>query len=40
VYRPLQFHKRSQDFIGTNDETLSLAMRVNNSDRPSFKINS
>jgi hypothetical protein len=28
VYRPLQFHERSQHFIGTHDETLSVAMRV------------
>jgi hypothetical protein len=27
VYRPLQFHKRSQLFIGTHDETLSVAMQ-------------
>ena len=26
--RPFQFHKRSQLFIGTLDETLSVAMRV------------
>jgi len=30
VYRRLQFHKRSQQFIGTHNETLSVAaMRVN-----------
>jgi hypothetical protein len=40
VYRPLQFHKRSQDFIGTHDETLSVAVRVDNSDRSPFKIQS
>jgi hypothetical protein len=34
VYRPLQFHKRSQHFIGSHDELLSIAMRVNNPDRP------
>jgi hypothetical protein len=28
VYRPLQFHERSQQFIGTHDEALSVAMRV------------
>jgi len=38
VYRPLQFHERSQHFIGTHDETLSVAMCVNNPDRPPFKI--
>jgi hypothetical protein len=31
---PLQFHKRSQHFIGSHDELLSIAMRVNNPDRP------
>jgi hypothetical protein len=29
VYRSLQFQKRSQLFIGTHHETLSVAMRVN-----------
>jgi hypothetical protein len=29
---PLQFHKRSQLFIGPHDETFFLAMRVNNPD--------
>jgi hypothetical protein len=28
VYRPLQFQKRSRQFIGTHDETLSVAMHV------------
>jgi hypothetical protein len=32
VYRPLQFYEGSQNFIGTHDETLSVAMRVNNPD--------
>ena len=27
MYRPLQFHKRSQHFIRVHDETLSVAMR-------------
>jgi hypothetical protein len=27
-----QFYKCSQRFIGTHDETLSIAMRVNNPD--------
>jgi hypothetical protein len=35
---PLQFHKRSQDFIGTYDETLSVAMCVNNPDSSPFGI--
>jgi len=39
VYRPFQFHKRSQDFIGAHDETLSIAMRVSNPDCPSLTIN-
>jgi hypothetical protein len=29
VYRPFQFHKRSQLFISTHDEPHSLAMRIN-----------
>jgi hypothetical protein len=28
VYRPLQFHERIQLFIGTDNETLSVAMHV------------
>jgi hypothetical protein len=40
VYRPLQFQKRSQQFIGANDETLSVAMRVYNPDRAPFNIQS
>jgi len=32
VYRPLQFHERSEHFIGANDETLSFAVRVNDPD--------
>jgi hypothetical protein len=40
VYRPLQFHERSQDFIGAHDETLSVAMGVHNPDRLPFKIKS
>jgi hypothetical protein len=31
--RSLQFHKRSQLFTGTHNETLSVAMRVHNPDR-------
>jgi hypothetical protein len=30
MYRPLQFQKRSQLFIGTHNEPLSVAMRVSN----------
>jgi hypothetical protein len=40
VYRPFQFHEGSQQFIGTDDETLSVAMRVHNPDRSPFKIES
>jgi hypothetical protein len=29
VYRPLQFQKRSQVFIGAHDEAVSVAVRVN-----------
>jgi hypothetical protein len=32
VYRPFQFNKRSQYFFDADDETLSVAMRVNNPD--------
>jgi hypothetical protein len=39
VYRPLQFHKRSQYFIRADDETLSVAMRVYNPDCSAFKVN-
>jgi hypothetical protein len=28
MYRPLQFFKRSQQFVGPHDETLPVAMRV------------
>jgi hypothetical protein len=38
VYRPLQFHKCSQLFIGAHDETLSVAMRVSNPDCSPFAI--
>jgi hypothetical protein len=40
VYRPLQFHERSQHFIGPHDEMFSFAMRVNNPDCSPFKIES
>jgi hypothetical protein len=39
MYRPFQFQKRSQLFIGTHDETLSVAMRVHNPDRSPLGIN-
>jgi len=32
VYRHLQFHELSQQFISPDDETLSVAMRVHNPD--------
>jgi hypothetical protein len=39
VYRSLQFHERSQYFIGADDETLSVvAMRVSNPDRSPERI--
>jgi hypothetical protein len=40
VYRALQFHKRSPDFIGTHDETLSVAMRVHYPNRAPMRIDS
>jgi hypothetical protein len=40
MYRPLQFYKRSQHFIHTHNETLSVAMRVNNPDGSPFDIES
>jgi hypothetical protein len=39
VNRPFQFRKRSQHFIGADDETLSVAMRANNPDRSPLRIN-
>jgi hypothetical protein len=33
VNRPFQLNKRSQYFFGADDETLPVAMRVNNPDR-------
>jgi len=37
--RGFWFHKRSQLFIGTHNETLAIAaMRVNNPDRSPFAI--
>jgi len=39
MYRPFQFYERSQDFISTNNETLTVvAMRVSNPDRSPFVI--
>jgi GTP cyclohydrolase II len=32
TYRPLQFHKRGQLFIGAHDESLSVTVRVNDPD--------
>jgi hypothetical protein len=39
VYRTLQFQKRRQYFIRPHDKTLSVAMRVNNSDCSPLGIN-
>jgi hypothetical protein len=36
--RPFQFHKRSQFFVGTHDETLSFAVRVNNPNGASIIV--
>src|SRR6478736_8096063 len=38
--RRFEFQKRSQLFINTHDETLSVAMRVNNPDRSPLEIQS
>jgi len=38
VNRPFQFQKRGQHFIGTHDETLSVAMRVSNPDRVAVRV--
>jgi hypothetical protein len=38
VYRPLQFHERSQLFIGADDETFSVAIRGGNPDRSPLAI--
>ena len=40
VYRPFQFHERSQLFISTHDETLSVAVRVHDPHCSSLSINS
>jgi len=34
--RRFQFHKRSQLFIRVHNETLSVAMRIDNKDRSGF----
>jgi hypothetical protein len=39
VYCPFEFQKRCQDFFGVNDETLPVAMRVNNPDGSPVGIN-
>jgi hypothetical protein len=37
MYRPLQFHEGSQDFVGAHDEAPSVAaVRVYNPDRSPF----
>jgi len=38
VNRPFQFQKRSQHFIGAHDETLSVAMRVDDPDCSALSI--
>jgi len=41
VDRPLQFHKRSQLFVGVHNKALSvIAVRVCNPDCSAFKIES
>jgi hypothetical protein len=40
VNGPFQFRVRSQHFVGAHNETLSVAMRVNNPDCSAFKIQS
>jgi hypothetical protein len=39
VNRPFRFQKCCQDFVGTDNETLSIAMCVNNPDRAPIGIN-
>jgi hypothetical protein len=40
VYRPFQFQKRSQLFIGSHNEPLFVAaMRVSNEERSPARIN-
>jgi hypothetical protein len=38
VHRPLQFQKGSQYFIGSHNETLSVAMCVHNPDRSPLNV--
>jgi hypothetical protein len=40
VYRPFQFQKRSQYFIGAHNETLSIVMSINDPDCAPFQIES
>ena len=40
MYGPLQFNKRSQLLLCPHDETLAVAMRVNNPDRSPLNIDS
>ena len=40
INRRFQFQKRNQHFIGAHDETLSVAMRVNNPNCAPFNIES
>jgi hypothetical protein len=39
VYRPFQLHNRSQSFMRTHSEPLSIAMRVSNPDCSPIGIN-
>jgi hypothetical protein len=40
VNRPFEFNKRIQLFIGTHDETLAIAVRVNNANCASIIVES
>ena len=40
VYRPLQFHKGSQDFLRAHGERCPVAARIHNPDRLPFAIHS
>jgi hypothetical protein len=39
VNRAFHFHKRSQYFNGAHNETISVAIRVNNTDPSAVAIN-
>jgi hypothetical protein len=39
VYRPLQFRECGQDFTGTHNEALSVAMCAHNPDCAPLRIN-